>query len=136
MNIMKNRFVKDIENVNLTYGYITFTNRNKINLEKTHYNDAFVIAGGEKQERIKPLEILQKQINNRTLQLNRKGFKPSIRKQRYPIRPKDLIWVENKVYSVLGSQNKGTYIKVSGLKKVIPIKKIERIYHFNSLIIN
>lgn len=136
MNIMKNRFIKDLGNVNLTYGYITFTERNAINLEKTHYNDAFVIAGGSTQQRIKPLEVVQKQINNRTLQINRKGFTPSIRKRRYPIRPKDLAWIGRKVYSVCGTQNKGTYIKVSDLKKLIPIKNIEKVYHFNSLVFN
>lgn len=136
MNIIKNRFIKDIPEVNLTYGYITFTNRNAIKLEKTHYNDAFVISGGSGQKRTKPLEIIQKQINNRTLQINRKGFSPSIRKKRYPIRPKDLVWVAGKVHSVIGTQNKGTYVKLSDLKKVIPMRKIERVYHTGSLVVN
>ena len=38
-------------NCNWTYGSITKHNRMKLGLEKTHVNDAFVIAGGEKQER-------------------------------------------------------------------------------------
>ena len=136
MNIIKNRFIKDIPEVNLTYGYITFTNRNNIHLEKTHYNDAFVIAGGSVQVRVKPLEIIQKKINNRTLQINRNGYKPSIRKQRYSIRPKDLVWIEGKIYSVIGMQSKGLYIKIEGLKKVINTKKIERVYHNGSLVLN
>ena len=135
MNIMKNRFIKDIPDVELTFGYITFTNRVGLGIEKTHYNDAFVIAQGNKQKRIKPIEITQKQINNRTLQLNRKGFKPSIRKQRYPIRPKDLVWIKNKVFSVNGSNHKGMSVVLKS-KKSVQTNKIERVYHFGSLVFN
>jgi len=136
MNIMKNRFIKDIPDVELTFGYITFTNRVALNIEKTHYNDAFVITQGNKQKRIKPTEITQKRINNRKLQIQKKGKLPSIRKQRYPIRPKDLLWVNGKIYSSMGSQNKGTAVRVSILNKVLPLKNIEKVYHFGSLIIN
>ena len=132
MNIMKNRFVKDIPDVELTFGYITFTNRVALNIKKTHYNDAFVIAQGNKQKRIKPTEITQKQINNRTLQLNRKGFKPAIRKQRYPIRPKDLVWIDNKVHISNGSQGRGLRTIIEN-KKTILTRKIVKVYHFGSL---
>jgi hypothetical protein len=33
-----------------TYGYVTKYERNKLGLEKSHVNDAFVIAGGTNQE--------------------------------------------------------------------------------------
>ena len=135
MNIMKNRFFNDIPDVELTFGYITFTNRIILNIEKTHYNDAFIIAKGDNQERIKPIELVQKRINNRKLQINRKGFKPAIRKQRYPIRPKDLVWVGGKFYSANGSHDKGRSVILLN-KKSIQIKKIEKVYHFGSIIIN
>jgi len=38
-------------NVNITYGYITKSNRIALGLVKSHSNDAFCIAGGGKQER-------------------------------------------------------------------------------------
>jgi len=39
-------------NRNGTYGYITKSKRIEVGLPKSHVNDAFVIAGGQKQERI------------------------------------------------------------------------------------
>jgi hypothetical protein len=38
--------------VNITYGYLTKSVRITLGLEKTHSNDAFVIAGGSKQEKL------------------------------------------------------------------------------------
>jgi hypothetical protein len=138
MNIMKNRFVKDIPDVELTFGYITFINRVGLDLEKTHYNDAFVIGDGSVQDRIKPIEIIQKQINNRTLQINRKHFKPAIRKQRYSIRPKDLVFVNGKIHSVIGTHCNCRSIilenKINN-QKSISLCKIEKVYHFGSLAI-
>jgi hypothetical protein len=51
-----------------TYGAYTKQNRIKLNLEKTHFNDAFVIAGGTIQKRIKPLFINQIRRHNRSLE--------------------------------------------------------------------
>jgi len=63
--------------VNHTYGYITKNNRIKNNIPKSHINDAFVIAGGEGQER-EETQYLQKQVrkNNRKLF---KGIRSHIR---------------------------------------------------------
>lgn len=130
MSIINKRFIIDIPDVNITFGYITFVNRNKLNLGKTHYNDAFVIAGGTNQQRCNPVTIVQKHRNNRAIQLNRKGFSPSIRKKRYSIQPKDLIWINDKKYVVIGIHCKGYYVKVEGLKKSLPVKDIEKVYHF------
>jgi hypothetical protein len=132
MSIIHKKFQQDIPGVKITFGYVTFVKRNEIGLEKTHYNDAFVVAGGQNQERCKPIEIKQKHRNNRAIQLNRNGFKPSIRKQRYSIQPKDLIWINGKKYIVVGIQNKGTYIKVENSKKVFAAKNIEQTYNFGS----
>jgi len=130
MNIIRKRFYSmDYE---LTYGNYTFQDRLNLNLEKTHVNDAFVIANGNSQERCKELNVIQKRRNNRSTQLNRKGFKPSIRRQRYKIQPKDLITINGKEFSVIGIQNKGAYVKVKDYPKLIPTKNIEKIYNFGS----
>jgi hypothetical protein len=50
------------------YGYITKTKRKALSLEKTHYNDAFVIAGGGNQKRIEPIYFEQVRRNNRSLE--------------------------------------------------------------------
>lgn len=136
MSIIQNKFVEDIPNVNITFGYKTFVNRIQLGLEKTHYNDAFVISGGANQDRISPIVIQQKRRNNRAIQLNRKGFKPSIRKQRYPIQPKDLIWIGGKKYTASGTHQKGARVVVQETKKSIAVKKVERIYNFGSFAYN
>ena len=51
-----------------TYGYITKSKRVSHDLEKTHYNDAFCIAGGINQQRIEPIYFEQIRRNNRSLE--------------------------------------------------------------------
>ena len=51
-----------------TYGYITKSGRIALKLDKTHYNDAFVIAGGSTQKRAAPIFMRQKRRNNRKLE--------------------------------------------------------------------
>lgn len=51
-----------------TYGYITKFKRIQLRLEKTHYNDAFIIAGGNNQKRIDPIYFEQIRRNNRSLE--------------------------------------------------------------------
>lgn len=130
MNIIKGRFVQDID-CNLVFGYETFVNRCSLDLEKSHINDAFVIAGGGEQKRTMPFEIIQHRKNNRSLQKNRKGFAPAIRKQRYPIQPSDLVKIGGKWYETKGTHCKGERIIVD--KKSINIKKIESIFHTGTL---
>jgi len=136
MSIIRKRFWNDILDLKVTYGYITFLKRQEFGINKSHNNDAFIIANGSIQERIKSINIKQKHRNNRAIQLNRKGFKPSIRKQRYAIQPKDLIWICNKRYVVIGIQNSGAYIKVENCKKILPVSQIIKIYNFGSLTYN
>jgi len=40
-----------VNNVEITYGYITKYNREQYSLEKSHINDAFIISGGTTQEK-------------------------------------------------------------------------------------
>ena len=93
-----------------TYGHITKSNRIALKLPKSHVNDAFIIAGGTNQERCRPYEVKQVRRNNRCLQINRKGFKPSIRRQHYNLQPNDLVRHNNKEYLSKGVHCKGTYI--------------------------
>ncbi|WP_341285794.1 RNA-guided endonuclease IscB [Priestia megaterium] len=57
-----------IEGAKTTYGYITKNSRIQFNLEKTHYNDAYVIAGGSTQLRCEPIHYQQVRRNNRSLE--------------------------------------------------------------------
>jgi hypothetical protein len=149
-----------------TFGYITKSKRIKLKLEKTHYNDAFVIAGGETQQRIHPLLVEQVRRNNRSLSTfydakhidSRTGLKVpgknldsgrtkrnknlntenlrvyrqqkiskgrySKREKRYPFQPKDLVSYKDSFYEVVGSQNKGSYVKLKDLKKVIRVNEL------------
>ena len=95
-----------------TYGHITKYNRIKQGLEKSHVNDAFIIAGGTSQERCKPYIVKQVRRNNRKLQITRKGFKPSIRRRRYNLHPNDLICYKGKPLRVKGMSSYGTWIKL------------------------
>jgi hypothetical protein len=120
----------------IIYGYETKTKRDMLGLEKSHVNDAFVIAGGTTQERCTSGVIEQKRRNNRTLQTNRKGFIPSIRKKRYPIQSRDFIWIGRKKYLCGGTACRGYQVYYfDGLeKKLIPVKKVNRIYSTGGLV--
>jgi len=134
MNIVKNRFKNDISDMEETYGYITFTKRLELGISKSHNNDAFVIAYGIDQKRCEILNIDQKHRHNRVIQINRKGFKPSIRKVRYKIQPKDLIWIERKIYKTSGIQNSGRYVKTYESNKIFSVNQIQKHYMFGSFI--
>ena len=136
MSIMRNTLVTELRNTHTvmeTFGHITKMRRNALNIEKSHINDAFVIANGNNQVRSVHLSIVQKRHNNRCLQLNRKGFKPSIRHQRYPYQPKDVVMVQGISYDVTGTFNKGSWIRVTkaGITFNFSTKKVERHYVTN-----
>src|SRR3972149_1783844 len=94
--------------------------------------DAFVIAGGTTQERSQPWNIEQKHRHNRGLQLNRKGFKPSIRTSIYKIQPKDLVKISGVWKETNGTHCKGSRILVD--KKSVNIKVVESIYNSGSFL--
>ncbi|BAZ10973.1 hypothetical protein NIES4071_27970 [Calothrix sp. NIES-4071] len=58
----------DILNAEQAYGYETKYNREKLELPKSHHNDAFVIAGGENQVRVKSLMVEQIRRNKRSIE--------------------------------------------------------------------
>jgi hypothetical protein len=128
MSIINKRFWKDLSDMGITYGNETFVKRQEIGLTKEHWNDAFVIAGGEKQPKSVLYELFQKRKNNRALQLNRKGYAPAIRKVRYTIQPKDLVWIDGKKQVTSGTHSKGTRVLVEG--KSINIKRVTK--HFSN----
>jgi len=120
-----------------TYGYVTKYQRNKLGLEKSHVNDAFVIAGGTNQERCRPYEVMQVRRNNRALQTNRKGFKPSIRRQRYQLQPHDVVSYNGKPYKVKGVFNYGTWIRLRDSHGAIvntAIKNVELLKYGKGLV--
>jgi len=97
---------------NWTYGSITKYHRTRLGLEKSHVNDAFVIAGGSNQKRCKPHRVTQTRRNNRSIQTNRKGFKPSIRRQRYKMQPNDLVKFRGMFCRVKGVFNYGKWVRI------------------------
>ena len=57
----------DVE-TNHTYGFKTKSKRIELSLEKSHFNDAFCIAGGNNQVRVETFYIEQIRRNNRSLE--------------------------------------------------------------------
>jgi 5-methylcytosine-specific restriction endonuclease McrA len=122
-----------------TYGYITKYQRNKLGMEKSHINDAFVIAGGTIQERCRPYEIVQVRRNNRSIQKNRKGFRPSIRRQKYQLQPYDLVKYNNRIYRVKGVHCYGTRVVLKnpkGKNPSVAIKNMELVNYGKGLLFN
>jgi hypothetical protein len=111
MNIVKKRLA-NILDCEVTYGYITKHDRIKLGLAKIHANDAFVIASGNTQHRCKTDTVTLKRRNNRSIQTNRKGFKPSIRRQRYNLQPNDLVKHDGLLYRVKGVLNYGKWVRL------------------------
>lgn len=117
MNSIRWKLVNQL-NCDHTYGYITKCNRIKLGLKKSHSNDAFVIAGGNGQLRSIQYNVKQIRRNNRCLQLNRKGFKPAIRRQRYKLQPNDLVRWNNQILGIKGVHCKGERVILSNKKSV------------------
>lgn len=128
------RISKIHPNVNISYGYETKVKRIEQGLEKIHSNDAFIIADGTEQVRSKEYILEQKKRNNRVLQLNRNRYKPSIRKQRSVIQPKDIFWVNGIKYIAKGMFNYGKYILYGDVKKkeYFKIEKVDKYFNINS----
>jgi 5-methylcytosine-specific restriction endonuclease McrA len=111
MNIVRWKIVNKLD-CEYTFGHITKKKRIKQGLEKTHYNDAFIITGGNDQQRINPTNVIIRRRNNRSIQTNRKSHGRSIRKQKYPLSPGDLVKYENEVCEVKGMFNYGKWVRM------------------------
>jgi N6-L-threonylcarbamoyladenine synthase len=130
---------QNYDNVGITFGYITKSKRIELQLEKSHSNDAFVIADGEHQVQCSTNHIRQKRKNNRCTQLNRSGYKPSIKRCRYNIQPQDLIIVDEKEYISKGTHNKGkSVVCVDRFKNKLDFstKRIDSVYHVKGFVWN
>ncbi len=132
MNVLRSQLLRRNPSFIEIFGYETKFEREMLGIPKTHVNDAFIISGGTQQKRAKVLSFTQKRRNNRSIQQNRKGQAPSIRKKRYKIQPKDIIQWQGKKYQAGGMQNKGAYLLFWGEKKtriVKPISQIKVVFH-------
>lgn len=67
MSIVRKRLLGQFESEE-TFGYLTKSKRIALGIEKSHHNDAFVIADGEKQGRCKPTNWMQVRRHNRSLE--------------------------------------------------------------------
>ena len=123
-----------LSDVSVTFGYLTKGKRIELGLPKTHSNDAFVIAGGDKQTRVKPFYLKQMRRNNRRLERLVKG-KRCIRRQRYKLQSGDLVRYNNKLWTVGSVIAAGTSValkdKNNQLKYPSP-KKVELVCYGKS----
>ena len=121
------KYIADVLDCNHTYGYITKRQRIYKGLEKSHVNDAFVIADGDSQERSQPFKVKQVRRNNRCIQKNRKGFRPAIRRQRYKYQPNDKVLFDDRRYVVKGTHCRGARVMISdnnSMQKSVNIDKL------------
>ena len=72
MSIVRWRLVNYLNSIDLetnhTYGFETKSKRIDLKLDKSHFNDAFCIAGGNTQSRVETFSIEQIRRNNRSLE--------------------------------------------------------------------
>ena len=132
MNSLRKRLFERFPDAVETFGYETSAKRKELGLPKEHYIDAFVIAGGTDQSMTVPSKLIERRRNNRSLQIQKNGKKPSIRKRRYPLQPYDLFWVGKKRYTVTGTHSLGKRV-LTKCKKHIATAKITRCYHFGTV---
>ena len=137
MSVIRKRLLEHYPEAIETFGYVTKKNRQDLGLEKSHENDAFVIAGGTSQKRETTQVWKFIGNNNRRLGKNRKGFAPASRKVRYPIQSGDFVKYENAMYISRGNCKKGKamVLLIDGLKKYVNSNKIELVYNRKNLIV-
>ncbi len=132
MNQVRWKLVDELD-AEPTYGHITKKNRTDMDIEKSHINDAFVIAEGtDDMERCKHITSEQVRRNNRSLQITRKRYGRSIRKQRYDLQPNDLVRYESKEHRVKGVHCKGSRVVLDNGKSV-SIKDVELVCYGKGL---
>ena len=125
MNVIRFRLLDQVEGARYCFGYETYNKRQELGLDKEHNNDAYVISGGTIQERSKPYTVYYYRRHNRQLQLNRKGYAPSIRRQRYPLRPGDLVRCQGKVYTVKGTHSYGKRVNIYDDEGAVLTKQVK-----------
>ena len=135
MSTVRNRFKLALPECTIVFGYETSIRRHQLNLEKSHNNDAFIIAGGTTQKRATPINLGQKHKNSRVLRIVRKNFGPSIRRKRYSIQPYDIVIVNGKKYMVNGCCNYGKWVKCYNKEKsfYFNTKRVNKILRVGSV---
>jgi HNH endonuclease. len=102
--------------VEVTYGSITKTKRVEIGLEKTHRNDAFVIAGGSKNTERLPYWYVGRFFRRQNRSLHKanpiKGGKRPVNtiKQAYGFRRFDKVEYKGKIYLILALRSRGEFL--------------------------
>ena len=151
MNIIKDRILSELRNrfsnipVRKTYGYITARNRKQNNIDKSHANDAFIIA---KNFNAKPLEYMFKGIQVR--RHNRKIYKDNILKGNkrklnqaphlvFGFALNDRVRFNGIECFVYGRRSRGYFslkdIDGNTIHTDAPVRKIKLISHENSIIL-
>ena len=124
MNIASKRIIEEIGKIlptEITYGYITKANRINNYLNKTHYNDAYCIAGNLKANKVDIIYKFKK-VGRHTRQFYKatisKGGKRRRNNSRYSLfgfRNHDTVMFKNKVCEIINLRSDG-YIGLSNGK--------------------
>lgn len=137
------RFPNDIPHCRLTFGCLTAYLRQENGIEKSHADDAFVIAGGDKMFTRcgEAWVVTQHRRNDRQLQWNQIRRKGSggrrIRRGRKPYHSGDLVWVDGEMKVCKGMAGDRVAL---GFKKTpagnncpvtVSVKKITKHYRNN-----
>jgi len=130
MNQVRWKIVNQL-GVDYTFGHVTKKRRIENDIAKSHVNDAFVIAGGNGHKRVVPYHVKDLRCNNRKLELNRKTYGRSIRRQHYKFQPNDVVQYSNRKVSVRGTHCKGSRVLLENGKSVAK-KAIDLIQYQNN----
>lgn len=142
MSMINRRFWEDLSGIKVTYGSVTFTKRNEYGIEKSHSNDAFIIAGGDNTfSRSVEIDLAQKRRNNRCLQKNNLKASASktgrrVRKGRNLLHSGDMVMIDNQWHECKGMTGGGRQVFLgfemlsNGKKKSITkvISKVQKAY--------
>jgi len=113
MNIVRKKLI-DILACDQTYGYITKHDRIKLGLEKSHINDAFVIAHGTEQVRSE-YTYISKQVRRQNRSLYKANFLSGGRLKRNTVKKVkgfkrfDKVRFGNKEYFIYGLRSSGYF---------------------------
>lgn len=138
MSMVRWRLVNETDSSH-TFGHITKSKRISVGLDKSHTNDAFIIAGGFNQLQINPLIIKQVRKCNRKLF---KGVRSHIRntaaREIKGFRRFDKVLWNNKIAFIFGKRTSGNFdirdIHNASLHKSINFKQLGLLERSNTFI--
>lgn len=178
MNTVRKYIYNDLKalgaDVSDTYGSMTKTKRQQLDLSKTHSNDAYVIGEFHPVHRCHETVYQKQRRNNRILEkfydsryrdlrdgsikkgseigcnrtnrkvprnndLNERIYRANklskgrrnIRRQRYHVRPNDVVKYNGQKYTVKGVISNGVSVTFNETKECPSVSKIQVIYHTN-----